>query len=151
MNRTELEMLADRLRRAERALRWAGTTWLICIVVALVLGAGTQRAASQLAIQGTINARQFLVVDNSNTTRIEIGISREGNPGIWLSDASTKTRVHIGIDGGVRPELLFSNQNESERLRVGDKNDGQGGIWMFNQNGKPAWSAPRGMFGGMKP
>ena len=151
MNRTELEMLADRLRRVERALRWAGTTWLICVVVVLVLGAGMQRAVSQPAIQGAINAHQFLVVDQSNNARIEIGISREGNPGIWLSDASNKTRVHIGIDGGVRPEVLFSNQNESERMRVGAKSDGQGGIWMFNQNGKLTWSAPRGMFGGMKP
>lgn len=151
MNRTELEMLASRLRRVERTLRWAGTTWLICVVVAMVLGAGTQRTISQMAIQGAIDARRFRIYDESNNARVELAISAEGNPGIWFFDAPNKTRVHIGIDGGLRPEMLFGNPNETERLRVGAKSNGQGGVWMFNHDGKVTWSAPRGMFGGMKP
>lgn len=151
MNPTELEMLAGRLRRVERALRWASTGWLTCVVALMVLGAGAQRTASQPNIQGAINARNFVVVDESNNPRLELGISRGGNPGIWLYDSNRKMRVRFSIDFGTRPELTFANRDEAERMHAGAKSNGEGGVWMFNQNGKLTWSAPRGMFGGMKP
>ena len=151
MNGTELEKLADRLRRVERALRWASTGWLACVVAVVVLGAGAQRAASQPTIQGLINARNFLVLDESNRPRLEVGISRGGNPGIWLYDPNGKMRVRFSVDFGTRPEVTFANRDEVERMHAGAKSNGDGGVWMFNRNGKLTWSAPRGMFGGMKP
>jgi hypothetical protein len=151
MDGTELEALADRLRRVERTLHWAGTGWLACVVAVTVLGAGAQRAVSQPAIQGTINARTFVILDESNRPRLEIGISRGGNPGIWLYDPTGKTRVRFSVDFGTRPEVTFANRDEIERMHAGAKSNGDGGVWMFNHNGRLTWSAPRGMFGGVKP
>lgn len=151
MNKTELEKLADRLRRAERTLRWAGTGWLAFVVALMVLGAGAQPAASQLSMQDAINAHNFVMVDASNRPRFELGISRSGNPGIWLYDANGKMRARFSVDFGTRPEMTFANDDETERVHVGAKSNGDGGIWMFNRNGNLTWSAPRGMFGGMKP
>lgn len=151
MNGTELETLADRLRRVERTLRWAGMGWLACVVVLMVLGAGAQPATSQLSIQPAINARNFVLLDASDRPRLELGISRGGNPAIWLYDVNGKTRVRLSVDFGTRPEMTFANGDETERVHVGTKSNGDGGVWLFNRNGNLTWSAPRGMFGGVKP
>ncbi len=151
MNRTELELLADRLRRVERTLRLVTTGWLAGVVTLTVLWAGAQHAASQTATQAGIKARNVVIVDQSNRRRLELGISRGGNPGIWLYGPDDKTRVRVSIDFGNRPEITFANQDETERMQVGTKSNGAPGIWMFGRNSKLTWSAPRGIFGGVKP
>ncbi len=151
MNRTELEMLADRLRRVERTLRLVTTGWLAGVVVLTVLWAGAQHAASQTAIQAGIKARNFVVLDESNRRRLELGMSRGRNPGIWLYDPDGKARVRVSIDFGKRPEITFANQDEAERMHVGAKSNGDPGVWMYDRGGKLTWSAPRGIFGGVKP
>ncbi len=151
MNATELAGLTDRLRRVERTLRWAGTGWLACVAALMVLGAGAPPAASQLAIQEAVNARNFVLLDASDRPRLELGISRSGNPGIWLYDPNGKMRVRFSIDFGTRPEMTLANGDETERVHIGAKSNGEGGAWLFNRNGNLMWSAPRGMFGGVKP
>ena len=151
MDRTELEMLADRLRRVERTLRLATTGSLIGVVALTVLWAGAQHAASQPNIQPGIKARNFVILDESNRPRLELGMSRSKNPGIWLYDANGKTRVRVSIDFGTRPEITFANEDETARMHVGAKANGDPGVWMLDRSGKPTWSAPRGLFGGVKP
>ena len=151
MSGTEFEQLADRLRRADRTLRWAGTTWLAFLVAVMVLGAGTQPAASQLNIQGAVDARNFVVVDAQDRARLEFGISRSGNPGIWLYDPNGKMRVRFSVDFSTRPEITLADSDETERMHAGAKSNGDGGVWILNRGGKVTWSAPRGLFGGMMP
>jgi hypothetical protein len=152
MERDEVQVLSDRVRSVERQLRVALAGWLLSVVALAIFWVGTPHASSQTDIQGTIRARGFNVYDASNRHRLGIGMSNDGNPGIWLYDGTNKTRVHVGVDGGLRPEVWFADEAGTVRLRVGTNGNGDPGIWIYGANGKSVtWSAPGGMFWSVKP
>lgn len=152
MERSEVEVLSDRVRSVERRLRVALAGWLLSVVVLGIFWVGAERASSQTGIQGDIRAREFNVYDSVNRHRLGIGMSSEGNPGLWLYDVTGKTRVFVGVSGGVRPEIWFADETGTLRMRVGTNGNGDPGIWIYSPNGKTVtWSAPGGMFWSVKP
>ena len=152
MDRDEVAVLADRVRSVEQRLRITLAGCLLSVVVLGVFWVGAQHAASQTDIQSNVKARSIDVYDNSNKRRLGLGMSQEGNPGIWLYDPSDKARVHLGIDGGVKPEVWFADETGAIRMHVGTNGSGDPGIWIYDASGKSVtWSAPGGMFWSVKP
>ena len=195
MDRAEIHELTNRLQRVERRVFVMGAGWLLSVVLLVVFWIGTPHASSQTAA-GPLKARSLSIVDEKDRSRLFLGISDQGNSGVWLYDANGKTRLHLGVDFGRAPEIWFADENGNERLHfgladaearsklgtpsasipqawlffdpsgparlgfyaagregiaLGGSSRGDQGIWVFDAGGKVVWSAPHGLFGGVKP
>ncbi len=111
--------------------------------------------------------------DAAGKTRIHLGIDFARAPEIWFADEAGNERFHLGLaDAEARSK--FSTPSASspqvwlfydpsgparlgfygagrERLGLGGNGRGDQGIWVFDASGKVVWSAPHGLFGGVKP
>jgi hypothetical protein len=130
---------------------------------------GKQRV--QFGISSVGNAGAWFY-DAMEKTRIHLGVDFGKAPEIWFADENGNERLHLGMaDADARSH--FSNQANPpsiwllydptgparlgfyaagrERVSLGGNGRGDHGIWVFDSNGKVVWSAPRGLFGGVKP
>jgi len=117
MGTSEIEVLQARLSAVERKFRIMSVAWLVGLVVAVVLGIGAQRVASQTQ---TLSARQLNIVDDAGRTRISLGLTTSGTPAIWEYDTAGKTRVYLGF-GAQRPTPVFilADENGQDRINLG--------------------------------
>jgi hypothetical protein len=119
MDQKEGEALARRLRQVERRMGVIVAGWLLSILLLAVLWVGMQQVSSQTIMPQVIKARTFNVVDQNDHTRVTIGLSDQGNAGIWLYDVAGKSRVHMGVDFARAPSIWFADENGNERIRLG--------------------------------
>jgi hypothetical protein len=125
----------------------------------------------QLGISTGGNAGAWFY-DAAEKTRIHLGVDFGKAPEIWFADENGNERLHLGVaDAEARSQ--FSNQANPpsiwllydpagparlgfyaagrERVALGGNGRGDQGIWVFDPGGKAVWSAPHGLFGGVKP
>ena len=108
--------------------------------------------------------------DENGKTRIHLGIDFARAPEIVFSDENGNERLRLGLadaqarsmfvknpsqvwlaaDPGGPPRLSFYSGTQ-ERLGLGVNGRGDQGIWVFDASGKVIWSAPHGLFGGVRP
>lgn len=111
--------------------------------------------------------------DANGKTRLHLGVDFGRAPEIWFADENGNERLHFGIaDAEARSKFgtptasipqawLFFDPSGPARLgffaagregiALGGNVRGDQGIWLFDAGGKVVWSAPHGLFGGVKP
>jgi hypothetical protein len=111
--------------------------------------------------------------DANGKTRVHLGVDFGKAPEIWFADENGNERLHFGIaDADARakfgtptasipqawffydpsgPARLGFYAGGREGLALGANVRGDQGIWVFDAGGKVVWSAPHGLFGGVKP
>ncbi len=131
--------------------------------------AGKQRVHFGISTGGNAGA---WFDDATGKTRIHLGVDFARAPEIWFADENGNERLHLGLaDSEARSK--FTNQPNlpqlwlvydpsgparlgfyaagRERVGLGGNARGDQGIWVFDASGKAVWSAPHGLFGGVKP
>jgi hypothetical protein len=115
--------LYNRIARLERRLRVTTLGWLVVAIVVSVLYIGAQQAQSQ---QSTISAHKFSLVDDNGRERIALNMSTNGQPGIWVYDASGTERIFVGFDADrTEPLLLFHDEHGKQRVFLGFGKEGE--------------------------
>lgn len=90
----------DELERDNRRLRRYTTTMLVVLAAVLGLGAALIWYSVRSGLPGspnTVSARQFLLRDNTGTTRGAWGLGDDGAVRIVLSDAEGRQRVRLSL------------------------------------------------------
>jgi hypothetical protein len=155
--RMELK-LAD-LQRSNRRLR------VMIGALALVGGALITMAQASSSGSEVVEARQFVLRDDSGRVRAVLGTTPDGAAGLNLDDASGKTRVALDVDYAGSPGLDLFDQNGKRRALVSLSSNGEPGVGLYDsegklrtsvdipavntpglsfyhEDGKPAWGAP---------
>jgi hypothetical protein len=110
--------------------------------------------------------------DAAEKVRIHLGVDFGKAPEIWFADENGNERLHLGV-APADARAQFANQTNPpslwllydpagparlgfyaagrERVALGGNGRGDQGIWVFDPSGKAVWSAPHGLFGGVKP
>ena len=148
---------------------WLGVSDKGAGIFQLYDAAGKQRVQLGLSTVGNAGAWFY---DATEKARIHLGVDFAKAPEIWFADENGNERLHIGVaDADARSQ--FSNQTSPpsiwllydpagparlgffaagrERVALGGNGRGDQGIWVFDASGKAVWSAPHGLFGGVKP
>lgn len=108
--------------------------------------------------------------DAKGKTRMRLSVTYDRMPDIMFADENGNELLHLGLaDAEARskvqpktpplwlvydptgPARLGFYAGGRERVALGGNAQGDQGIWVFDASGKPVWSAPHGLFGGVKP
>jgi len=154
-----LEHQQAKLQRSNRHLRMvSGAAFLLC-------GALVLMAQTNLQIADSIDARQFVLHDDSGKVRAALGMTEDGAVGLDLIDSKDRSRITLDVASNGTPGLDFFDENGKMRgtFAMGPQgNSGLGlydaegrlrtsmdvpagataGLAFYNKEGKPAWGAP---------
>ncbi len=127
-----LEVLEGINREHERdQRRWKrlGTGLLGCAALVALAGAAAQSPA-------TLEAREFLLRDESGVTRASLTIRPDGTPGFGLFDKSGRVRVSFDLDAEGQGGLHLHDDSGTLRAAVALRPDGTPGIGLFGDKGQ---------------
>lgn len=126
----------EELERANRRMEARCRTWrrwgigLAGGAVTVVLcGAAAHRAA-------TVEAREFILRDDSGAMRAALTIRPDGTPGLGLYDRSGRVRLSVDLDGEGRGGLNLHDETGTLRAAVGLRSDGTPGVGLFGARGQ---------------
>jgi hypothetical protein len=135
MNQSDIRLarlefkLAD-LQRSNRRLK--------VTIGALVLVGGALITMAQASSSGSdvVEARQFVLRDDSGRVRAVLGTTLDGAVGLNLDDASGRTRATLDVDYDGSPGLDLFDQNGKRRVLVSLGKKGEPGAGLYDTNGK---------------
>jgi hypothetical protein len=153
------QALADRVTRVEaqnRRLKKATIAALVLVSAVLVMGqAGTRRI---------LEANEFVLKDNSGTARARLSMETTNRP--TLTFYGEKNPISASLAGGDEPFLILNRAGTDQQVQLGANRDfyglglyekeiragisvqnGNPGIELFNESGKPRVSIEAGKTG----
>jgi hypothetical protein len=127
-----LEALEWASRETERKYRrWKrlGLGLLGCGLTAALAGAADQKPA-------TIEAREFVLRDDSGAMRASLTIRPDGTPGFGLFDKKGKVRLSFDLDAEGAAGLNLHDGSGTLRAAVAMRPDGTPGLGLFGAKGQ---------------
>jgi hypothetical protein len=69
--------------------------------------------------QGAVLARELSIIDANGKVRIQVGLGKDGQPGIWFFDEAQKVRLNAGLypDGTAFVGLQDKDQRMTQLMR----------------------------------
>jgi hypothetical protein len=124
-----LERINREIRRKYRRWKRLGLGLLGCAVTAGLAGAAAQKAT-------TIEAREFVLRDDSGVMRASLAIRPDGTPGFGLFDKSGQVRLSFDMNAEGQAGLNLHDDMGTLRAAVALRPDGTPGIGLFGAKGQ---------------
>ncbi len=125
-----LELKLAELQRSNRRLR--------LMIGALVLtgGALMTMAQSSSGVSESLEARQFVLRDDSGRVRAALGSTPDGAVGLNLDDASGRTLITLDVEGNGSPGLDLYDHTGKRRAIIALAQQGTPGVGLYDAHGK---------------
>jgi len=108
------QVLATPLKRLERQLR----TYKLLGFAALVSAMAALGLSGLMLSNQRLEARSFVLKGGNDVVLAELGISRDGAPGLYFYDQDSKTRVWLGVVTDGSPRLVFGDATGKPRASL---------------------------------
>jgi len=139
MREAEIEKLERRLRALEQIhvqhertfRRWKRQRILVCACLPVVALAG----AADLR-QSTIEAKEFVLRDDSGSMRASLAIRPDGTPGLGLFDKGGKVRLSLDMSADGDGSLNLHDASGNLRAAIAIRPDGTPGVGLFGNKGQ---------------
>ena len=109
MNNPTIETLArrlDKVERENRRLKQAGVVALTVIAAVVLMGQATGSKVAKV-----VEAEQFVVLDASGKTRVQLGVTTTGRAVLFLRDQEEKLRVQLVAAAGEQAQIRYGGSN----------------------------------------
>lgn len=167
MDALEEQTLWTRLRRLEWRLRVMELVWILTVLLAVLFGPWTPRAATQPQLVRTASLE---IIDAMGRIRATLD-AVNSKPSLWLYGDDGRRRAGLGVGSGNAPEFLLADNQGRPRIslragyeraaeiRISDARghtrlglwigyDEEPGIWLLDELGRPCIGM-KGLTGGV--
>jgi hypothetical protein len=125
-----LELKLVELQRSNRRLRVMIGALLLTGVALITM------AQADSGVSESVEARQFVLRDDSGRVRAVLGSAPDGAVGLNLNDASGRTRITLDVEDSGSPGLDLYDQEGKRRTIIALGKQGMPGLGLYDAQGK---------------
>ncbi len=119
-----MEERLSRLERDNRRMKQAGVLALAVIAAVVLMGQATGSKVAKV-----VEAEQFVVLDASGKTRVQLGVTTTGRAVLFLLDQEEKIRVQLVAAAGEQAQIRYGGS----RLNLVDVFGGRAELSVFDR------------------